>query len=381
MSNPIVKYLRNMFAARRVLGDNGHLRGMARADALLVDLTNQKKVPGMAVTISRENEVLLQRGYGYADVARKKGVDPKKTQFRIASISKCITGLALGKMMEEGMVDLDASLYRYVPYCPKKRWDFTLRQLAGHTAGIRGYRGKEYALNEGWSIREGIQAFQDDPLEFEPGTGYLYNSFDFVLLSLAMQEASGVPFGEYVQEKVLEPLGMYHTIPDSGAVINQNEMVAGRLVLSGAEASHNIMVAERSRSYTKRKSGFKNAIPVHNGFKLAGGGYVSTSKDIARMGRAILNGDLLKPETYAELFRPQRIHGESTYYGLGFQVSEDAQGRHFVGHVGNSVGAYSNFFVYPQEKVVVSILINCTDPKVQQALNQSIETLFTDRQD
>ena len=72
----------------------------------------------------------------------------------------------------------------------------------------------------------------------------------------------------------------------------------------------------------------------------------------------------------------QIVSGKPTYYGLGFQVSQDNKGRAFVGHVGNSVGAYTNLFVYPEEQIVVSILINCTDPKVQALLDEAINSIF-----
>nr|WP_299073502.1 serine hydrolase domain-containing protein [uncultured Allomuricauda sp.] len=349
--NSLLSYLKSLFDTNPVIPlDN--LQGFKRYDAILHNLAVESKVPGMSVTILRQRKIILEKGYGYADLERKTRVDSKSTVFRIASISKCITGIALAKMVEEGIVNLNTSFYEYVPYYPKKKYDFTLRQLAGHSAGIRGYHGKEYALNKSYSIKDSIEIFKDDPLVFEPDKGYLYNSFDFVLLSLAMQEASGIPFENYVKEKVLDPLGMSNTF-------------------------HPLQV-ERSRDYhqktaefyTKAALGFKKATQVNNFYKLAGGGYLSTSSDIAKLGQAILEQKLLKLNTYKSLLTPQTVNGKSTYYGLGFQVSTDNLGRSFVGHVGNSIGAYSNFFVYPKEELVVSVLINCTDPKVQDILDE-----------
>ena len=74
----------------------------------------------------------------------------------------------------------------------------------------------------------------------------------------------------------------------------------------------------------------------------------------------------------------QQVDGNSTYYGLGWQVSEDAKGRKFFGHVGNGVGGYANFFVYPKEQLVFSIMINCTDPKIQEELDAIIDCFFKD---
>lgn len=350
-------YLKNLFGKNSIKSMEG-LNGWDRVDTMLHNLAAEHKVPGMAVTIEKKGEVVLQKGYGYASLEEKTPVSPQHTVFRIASISKCITGIALVKMQEEGIVHLDDSFYKYVPDYPKKDDDFTLGQLAGHTAGIRGYRGKEYALNRSLSIKDSIEVFKNDPLEFVPGKGYLYNSFDFVLLSLAMEEACGIPFGTYVKQKVLQPLGMNHTLSP-----NQLEETPEILAHNG------LTLAD---FYTKTRSCFKKAVPVNNAYKLAGGGYLSTSADMAKLGQAVLERRLLPPKQWNQILTSQSVEGKPTYYGVGFQVSQDESGRKFVGHVGNSVGAYSNFFVYPREQLVVTVLINCTDPKVQKELDMAL---------
>ena len=350
-------FFKNLFSKNTKSTSLEDLQGEQRTDALLQNLVSANRIPGMAVTITKHGEILLQKGYGFANLEQETLVEPNKTIFRIASISKCITGLAFGKMMEEGLLDLDASFYDYVPYYPKKKYDFSLRQLATHTAGIRGYRGKEFALNAPNSIKDSIAIFKDDPLVFEPGKGYLYNSFDFVLLSLAMQEASQTPFEIYVKEAVLEPLGMNNTFAPHWI----DKSTAGEYL---------------ANFYTKTLKGFREAVPVDNFYKIAGGGFLSTSADIARMGHAISKGDLLQRSTYDKIFTSQTVEGGSVYYGLGFQVSEDIQGRRFIGHVGNSVGAYTNFFVYPDKGVAISIMINCTDPKVQEELDNAIQVIL-----
>ncbi|WP_350292879.1 serine hydrolase domain-containing protein [uncultured Croceitalea sp.] len=358
-------YFKNIFSKSKHVKPIDELLGIERSEAILHKLVAEKKVSGIAVSIIKHGETIFQKGFGYADIENKVFVSPTRTIFRIASISKCITGLAFGKMVEEGILDFDDSFYKHVPYYPKKKYDFTLRQLASHTAGIRAYRGKEFGLNKPYDIKESLEVFQDDPLVFEPGKSYLYNSFDFVLLSLAMQEASGIPFEEYVKEKVLDPLGMKNSFPPSC----HPELVKAsnkRLVKGLRQAQPD------TTYYTKTPIGFKKALEVNNFYKLAGGGYLSTCEDIAKLGGEILRQKLLNTETYKELLTAQLVDGNSIYYGLGFQVSEDKYGRSFMGHVGSSVGAYSNLFVYPKEELVVSILMNCTDTKVQDVLDDLI---------
>ena len=378
MINPITKYLKNIFAKKLIMGDDLQLQGLVKVDALLNDLINKKRVPGLAITVLRKGDTFLQKGYGCADLENNVPINAKKTVFRIASVSKPIAATALAHMVSEGFIDLNASFYDYVPYYPKKQWDFTIRQLASHTAGIRSYKGVEYGLNKPYSIKESIGIFKDDGLLFEPGTDYHYNSFDWVLISLAMQEVSGIPFEEYVQEKVLKPLGMTNTFAESHAEPVEAPFKSEGLLQQakpdeGSSSSHNKNI---TKFYSKNRLGFRSAIPVNNYYKLAGGGFLSTTEDIAKFGQAYLDEEVLTEEMRALFLTSETLHGNKTYYGLGWQVSEDKKGRPFYGHVGNGVGGYSNFFVYPEQQMVFSILVNCTNPKVQEELDEVIDTML-----
>lgn len=364
--NSFLTYLKSIFTSESELHQQPSLKGKAKVDDLLNTLITEKKLPGLAITVRKHGEVVFQKGYGYADIEANIKVDPKRTVFRIASVSKNIAATALAQMVKENGIDLDASLYDYVPYFPKKEYDFTIRQLANHTAGIRGYKGMEYGLNQPYSIKESLRIFKDDDLLFKPGTVYHYNSFDWVLISLAMQEASGVLFEDYVREKVLLPMGLLNTFgePIESDKIEIDEEVAGHM----------------ATFYSRRKSGFRKAMPVNNHYKLAGGGYLSTSEDIANFGQAYLKDGILKDKVISEFLTAEKIGGKSTYYGLGWQVSLDASGRSYFGHVGNGVGGYSNLFIYPKEEMVFSILTNCTNPRIQDVLDAAVNTFLVDSQ-
>lgn len=338
------------------------VQGQETADYLLNALIKEKKIPGLAITARHNGTVFFQKGYGFADLDSKALVDPKRTIFRIASVSKNIAATALAHMVKDGLIALDDSFYTYVPYFPKKKYDFSIRQLAGHTAGIRGYRGKEYGLNKPYSIKDSLRIFKDDDLLFEPGTDYLYNSFDWVLISLAMQEASGIPFEDYVAKKVLNPLGLQNTRPEFKDSLGKSELVGD---------------GQRATFYSRRSTGFRKAISVNNRYKLAGGGYLSTSDDIAKFGQAYLDKTVMNKAVLSHFLTSENIGGNPTYYGLGWQVSEDNKGRAFYGHVGNGVGGYSNLFIYPQQQMVFSILINCTSPGIQDELDEAIDLMIS----
>ncbi|MCM4151814.1 D-alanyl-D-alanine carboxypeptidase [Arenibacter sp. N53] len=352
--NPILKYLKNFFASQRVIGAYRQLLGKAQADQILQKLIDDQRVPGLAITVRKNNEVFFEKGYGYADVEQQTSIEPQSAIFRVASVSKPISASALATMVEEGLLDLDTSIYEYLPYFPKKEFDITLRQLAGHTAGIRGYRGGEYGLNRPMTIKEALALFQDDKLLFEPGKGFQYTSFDWVLISLAMQEVSGIPFADYVREKILEPYGLKNTFPE----------VPG-------EPPPNC-----TTFYSRGRLGFRMAIPVNNTYKLAGGGYLSTSSDIALFGQLYLDSMFRENKTQSQFLTSGIINGTPTYYGLGWQVTQDKWGRTYYGHVGNGVGGYAVFYIYPEQDMVFSILINCTNPGVLDTLEEVIGILI-----
>ena len=317
---------------------------------ILSELVKQQKVPGIAVCAIRSGEVVLQGGWGYADLENKIPMDPVNTLTRAASASKPIAAMALGKLIASGRMQWDTSYYTYVPYFPRKKYDFSIRQLASHTAGIRGYKGKEYALNEPFSIRDSLSVFQDDPLLFEPGTSYHYNSYDWVMLSLAIEEVTGQPFEVFVQNEILDPLGLERTQPEIPGEIKP----------------------DIAQFYTPDRKGFRKAVQVNNQYKLAGGGYLTTAAELAHFGQACLDNRILDKAVMKEIWTAHSIDEQSTYYGLGWEVSEDQRGRPFYGHRGNSVGAYTNFYLYPNEELVFVALINSTNPRVQEQLDQLI---------
>ncbi|WP_086475501.1 MULTISPECIES: serine hydrolase domain-containing protein [Arenibacter] len=351
---PIQKYVSDFLASRRLMGEDVQLAGMLEADRLLQQLVHDNTIPGLAISVRKNNQPYFQKGYGYANLEGQVLVDPQRTIFRIASISKPIAATALAVMVREGLLDLDASIYKYLPYFPRKEYDFTLRHLASHTAGIRGYRGREYGLDLPMDSRESLRIFQDDPLLFKPGSNYSYTSFGWVLISLAMEEVSGVSFADYVKKKVLEPFQMKDTFPE----------------IPGEQPP------QMAHFYTRYRAGFKKAIPVDNRYKLAGGGYVSTAVDVAKFGQQFLDTSLIEALNMQQFLTAEVIGSRETHYGLGWEINQDAWGRPTFGHIGKGVGGYAVLYVYPEEEMVFSLLVNCTNPGIQETLDMVVALLI-----
>ena len=312
------------------------------AEKILYYLIQEEIIPGASVTVTKQGKIIWQGGYGYADISKKTPVDPQKTIFRVASMSKAITGVLLARLQEQKKFDWNLSLYEYVPNFPPKPFDFTIKQLAGHLAGIRSYKANEYTLNKKYTIEEGIDLFKDDILQSAPGTKFLYSSYGINLISLAIEKCLNKKFEDIAKDEVFKPLNMWRTFPDRGKIITDEAI-----------------------PYTRTKKGLDKATEVNNYFKLAGGGFLSTSHDIAKMGTAIERHSFLSQAVENEMLKKQCTTDDvEINYGIGWQNQRDWNGRDYFGHTGMGVGGFGWLSVYPNEQVVIVMLFNVTDPQI-----------------
>ncbi|XP_068169182.1 serine beta-lactamase-like protein LACTB, mitochondrial isoform X3 [Antennarius striatus] len=362
--------------------------------------------PGVVVGVSVDGAPVWCEGIGYADLENRVPCSPQ-TMFRIASISKPLTTAAAARLCEEGKLDLDASVQKYVPEFPQKQFDgqnvtITPRMIMSHLSGIRHYekdackvkesmekakrllkvpvreddkaqaateknpKDKEsvqpqkdedfasvefYLKDKFESVTEALDLFKDDPLIFRPGTTYLYSTHAFTLLSAVMERAAGRSFLDLMMNMFHE-LGMVNTVPE------ENDPI----------------IYHRSRNYHFNKKGrVVNCPYVDNSYKWAGGGYLSTVGDLLLFGNALLysyqvkdtDGVLpgfLKPQTAIDLWTPSDKTGElwvrDGLYAQGWVVVEKGQKfgqcrkrRHYVSHTGAAVGASSVLLLLPSEEM------------------------------
>src|SRR6266567_6131145 len=153
--------------------------GVVARERTLVCERLATRIPGVQVAVAVNGKLVWSEGFGYADAAPKRPVT-RETQFRIGSVSKPLTATAVALLYEQGKLDLDAPVQRYVPTFPEKGYPITTRQLGGHLAGIRHYQGNEFLLNQPYAtVTAGLAVFQNDPLVAPPGTRYSYSTYGF----------------------------------------------------------------------------------------------------------------------------------------------------------------------------------------------------------
>lgn len=325
----------------------------ARAHAIACEKLSPK-IPGFALAVAVDGKVVWSEAFGYSDLAAKRPTT-RATQFRIGSVSKPLTADAVAQLYQNGKLDLDAPVQRYVPSFPDKGTPITTRLLGGHLAGIRHYNGDEFLLNQRYpTVTSGLAIFANDSLVAPPGTRFSYSSYGFNLISAVVEGASGEQFLTYMASHVFKPLGMTSTAPDK----------------------NDSLIPNRTRFYQRDSSGtFVVAPTVDNSYKWGGGGFLSTAEDLVRFGSAHLQPGWLKAGTLELLLTSQHTSaGEATGYGIGWFLGTDTLGHRTAFHGGGSVGGTTAFGIDRDSHVVIALVTNLTGADLDAA--QEIRLVF-----
>ena len=312
----------------------------------------QTNIPGVQAAVIVDGDLVWSQAWGYANIQENQMLQTT-TPMRVASVSKSMTSVALGKLVEEGLLDLDKDIQSYVPQFPDKGYKITSRHLASSTSGIRHYSAGDPEYNQVHysSVIDALSAFKDDPLLFEPGTDHHYSSYGWVLLSAVMEHASGIPFQKLMQRTWAE-LGMDHTYLDHEEY--HPETISNQYILKRESLL--------KRLFSKNDPLREVAPSDDRSYIYAGGGYLSTAEDLVNMGWNLLNDDYLEATTRDILFRDQVLNnGENIFYGLGWETGLSRTGTPVVFHSGNMSSARSHLVIYPEKNVVFAIIMNTGD--------------------
>jgi serine beta-lactamase-like protein LACTB, mitochondrial len=306
------------------------------------ELLKVSNMPAISVAISRNGRIVFAEAFGYADVENKIPVT-SKTQFRTASVAKIITATALAKLIQDGKLDLDSSVQKYVPEFPKKSFPITPRQLAGHLSGLPHYSDADKIDDRVYSsVKDALGVFSHVDLIAEPGTRYKYSTHGYTLLSAVIEGASGMSYLDYMKSKIFKPLKMDNTGPDERRQ-KPNEKAA-KLYTVRNDVKEEIKIVEEVS------------------YKWAGGGLLSTPTDLIHMAHGYFNG-FLRSETVRSMFESQSLKsGDKTQVGIGWRISQDIDGRKVIEHAGSMQGARSVICIYPDEELVISIMVNAEWP-------------------
>ena len=319
----------------------GRLDALAASDAL-----------SGALLVSEKGKVVFQWQGGLADRQAKVSVAPE-TRFRIASLNKMFTAVAVLQLVQNGKLSLNDSILRHLPDYPDPAIaeSITIRQLLNHTSGLGDIFGDEFSS---YSQRlkthsDYIAHFGRRALEHAPGAQDGYSNYGYVVLGAIIEAVTGESYYDYIQAHVYRPAGMTSTgsEPESSAV-------AGRAV-----------------PYTKVDGRWQvesASLPWRG--TAAGGGY-STVGAMQKFGEALLRGKLVSPALLEQATSPQN---HKAWYGYGFMVSGEGAARQF-GHEGGASGANAAFVVIPSRNYVVIGLSNNDPDAMENTVNYIVRRL------
>ena len=311
-------------------------------DGKLPDALKNGDIPGAVVTVVKDGQVVTTRGYGWADTGasgrQPVAVDPQKSLFRVASISKIPTSIAAMQLVEQGKVDLDADISAYLDFEIERRFDepLTLRHLLTHSAGFdeKGSLTKTTDLETYVKTSPPVQVFA-------PGTTPGYSNYGMALAGYIVQRVSGQPFETYVREHVLEPAGMTTSTYEQPLPAGLAGSLGPGYTSTGEEVSFELM----------------GDFPA--------GSLTVSAPDFAAFMNAQLSRSpkLLREETWEQMWSPglgeDKLgnRAKAGEMGLGyFDLSR--HGRRIVGHGGDIPGWHSQFELYPEEKTGIFISYN-----------------------
>ncbi|GAA3408987.1 hypothetical protein GCM10020370_47160 [Paenibacillus hodogayensis] len=310
------------------------------------DIANH--LAGAVAVVTSGEDVLVKKGYGYADLQRKLPVDPDRTVFRVASISKVVTATAVLQLAEQGKLDLDKDVSAYLGEVRiPNRTDvpLTMRDLLTNSTGFEYGDTSEQTtpdLQRDVSLVSFVREHVPTVIR-EPGKFYRYDNLGFTIMGYAVEQTAGRPFEEYVQDHLFKPLGMTNS--------------SFRLTPT--------MVSQLAVPYNVTG----DPIPLYTTVPsvLPAGGMLSTGADMAMFMMAHLNGGklgnakILGEATAEDMHKPKlAIHPELPNMAYGFEYANRQlyNGRNVVEKSGDEDGYHSNMWLLPDEKVGVFLSVN-----------------------
>jgi len=301
-----------------------------------------------AVLLAKNGSVLFSGAYGWAD-REKKILNTPETRFRIGSMNKMFTAVAVLQLVEAGKIKLSDALGKYITDYPNQdiATKVTIHQLLTHTGGTGDIFGPQFDTHrkELRTLNDYVALYGKRGPQFKPGSRWSYSNYGMLLLGVVIERVTGQSYYDYVQDHIYKPAGM--TLSGS---LPEDQVVPGRSI-----------------GYT-RSEGNGEWVPNTDSLPYrgtsAGGGY-STVGDLLRFVNALVSHKLLNAES-TELLITGKVEAGGGRYAYGFEDQRDKDGNGWVGHGGGAPGMNGDLRIYPKSGYVVAVLANLDPPAAQQ---------------
>ncbi len=320
-----------------------------KADSIINSAINKNNFLGISTGVYSEKCGSWLSTAGFLDKTNQEKPN-QFSQFRIASVSKPMTAIAILQLYEKGKIDLDIPIQNYLPEFPKKeKGDITIRQLLNHTSGIPHYKSDLGIFNFTHydNCEKALDKFQNRELVFKPGTTFLYSSFGYTLLGAIIEKVSRKSYQTYMQENIWKPANMTQTNLE--------------------QTKNNVYIKLGSSFYRSPKNDLS--------YTYSGGGINSTAEDLLKFGKAILNYKLINLSTTELMIQLSNSDNKEMEYTFGWDNWTNPKLGKIIEHNGTQVGSSSYFRIYFDKKMVVASLANNLNSS-EKVRNLSIELSY-----
>jgi CubicO group peptidase (beta-lactamase class C family) len=297
----------------------------------------RQHIPGLSLLVVKDGKVIRSEGFGFANVELQVPVKPE-TIFQSGSVGKQFTATAVMMLVEERKIGLDDPLTKYFTDAPPAWKDVTVRELLSHTAGFGDYP-KNFDYRKDWTEAEELKLIESIPLAYRPGTNWAYSNFGYVTLGILIHRVSGEFYGDFLQQRIFQPLGMGST-----------------RIISEAD-----IVPNRAAGYRLVKGELKNqewVSPIVN--TTADGSLYFNILDLAKWDAALYTEKLLKRYSLDLMWTPVKLKDgqpNKSDYGFGWFIEQRA-GHRCIHHDGAWQGFETAIDRYVDDQLTVVALSN-----------------------
>ena len=328
---------------------------VSQIDDYLTALVEQERFMG-SILVAREGKVLISKGYGMANLELDVPNTPQ-TKFRLASVTKQFTAMAILQLQQQGKLNVQDPICKYIRDCPEAWQPITIHHLLTHTSGIHDYWDApdvEDFEKKSVSPIQIIDRFRDLPLDFEPGESLYYSNSGYALLGYIIEKVSGQPYAIFLENNIFEPLQMADTGYDNNRMVIKN----------------------RASGYASTAA---NAEYIDMSVAYAGGGLYSTVEDLFRWDQALYTDKLLSKPLRDEMFTPfVSLVGSELGYGYGWFIGKQFNHQGVAGW-GNMEGVRTAIDRYPDDQVTIIVLSNFENTSTGDITTEIARMIFGEK--
>ena len=319
----------------------------------------RQHIPGVALLVSRGGKIVQAEGFGLANVELQVPVKPE-TIFQSGSVGKQFTATAVMMLVEEGRVGLDDPLTKYFPDAPASWNEVTVRELLSHTAGFGDYPDK-FDFRKDWTEDELLKMVEGIPLAYPPGAKWDYSNLGFLTLGILIHRVTGEFYGDFLQQRIFQPLGMQTT-----------------RIISEAD-----IITNRAAGYRLVKGELKNqewVAPMVN--TTADGSLYFSILDLEKWDAALYTEKLLKRASLHQMWTPAKLENgqpNKEGYGFGWFIGE-RHGHRVISHDGAWQGFKTAIARYVNDQLTVVVLANLAEAKPDEIAEHVADMYLSDSQ-